>query len=92
MEIPMTHYLDYHFEEVELSNGQFATGYAEVEYTVGGDELDFFVACINVTLNDGDDNFTELTIKPGDQFYAEICKDRDDWIAEKCWDAYKGSF
>jgi hypothetical protein len=88
----MTDYLDYHFEEVELSNGQIASGYAEVEYEVSCDELDFVVTCINVTLNDGDDNLTELTIKPGDQFYAEICKDRDDWIAEECWDAFNGSF
>ena len=88
----MTDYLDYHFEEVELSNGQIATGYAEVEYVVAGGELDFVVTCINVTLNDGDDNLTHMVITKGGMFFDEICKDRDDWIAEECWDAFKGSF
>ena len=88
----MTDYLDYHFEEVELSNGQIATGYAEVEYVVAGGELDFVVTCINVTLNDGDDNLTHMVITKGGMFFDEIVKDRDDWIAEECWDAFNGSF
>lgn len=88
----MTDYLDYHFDEVELSNGQFASGYAEVEYDVSAGELDFVVTCINVTLNDGDDNLTHMVITKGGMFFDEIVKDRDDWIAEECWDAFKGSF
>jgi len=88
----MTDYLDYHFDEIELSNGQFASGYAEVEYDVNGGELDFVVTCINVTLNDGDDNLTHMVITKGGMFFDEIVKDRDDWFAEECWDAFKGSF
>lgn len=87
-----TDYLDYHFDEIELSNGHIATGYAEVEYEVSGGELDFIVTRISVTLNDGDDNFTDLVITKGGMFFDEIVKDRADYIAEECWDAFKGSF
>ena len=87
-----TDYLDYHFEEIELSNGQLASGYAEVEYEISGGELDFIVTRINVTLNDGEDNLTHLVITKDGMFFDEIVKDRSDYIGEECWDVFKGSF
>jgi len=87
-----TDYLDYHFDEIQLSNGHVASGYAEVEYEVSCGELDFTVTCINVTLNDGDDNLTHLVITNGGMFFDEIVKNRNDYIGEECWDAIKGSF
>ena len=87
-----TDYLDYHFVDVVLSNGHIASGEAEVEYEISCDELEFNVTCINVTLNDGDDNLTYLVITKGGMFFDEIVKDRSDYIGEECWDAFKGSF
>lgn len=96
----MTQYLDYRFEEIELSNGLLADGVAAVEYSVQGacrsvgfgGEVDFRVTEFTVEMRDEDDNITHATLKDGDALYTELLTRLERSIINECWDVSHGSF
>lgn len=93
-------FLDYHFEDITISNDRTATGYAEVEYeiepadrSVGFDgDVDFTVTSITATIFNEEGDGTEVVLKKGDDLFQEICKNLSDEIGNKCWDVYHGGF